>query len=83
VGVGIGSVGPSEVQRYGFGGSGISHLSPFHSVVLSYFKYGCWDIGLGFWIEFRSADIAPSTNLNTIFDVCWCSRFSMYVGAHE
>jgi len=46
--VGIGSVGPSEVQRYGLDGSGISHLSPFHSAVLSYFNYGCWEFGLGF-----------------------------------
>lgn len=62
LGVGIGSVGPSEVQRYGLDGSGVSHLSPFHSAVLSYFNYGCWEFGLGFWIEFRPTDIAPSTN---------------------
>ena len=46
--VGIGSVGPSEVQRYGLDGSGISHLSQFHSAVLSYFNYGCWEFGLRF-----------------------------------
>lgn len=52
LGVGIDSVGPSEVQRYGLGGSGISHLSPFHSAALSCLNYGCWDFGLGLWIEF-------------------------------
>ena len=38
-------------------------LSPFHSAFfLSYFNYGCWEFGLGFWIEFCSAETAPPTD---------------------